>query len=187
MRRALGIFAFVAAVLAVPSHPGAAQQLPKADQVVTPRVYLSLEPVPRGRSFEIAVVAAIQPGFHINANPTSEDYLIPTTLTPAAVPGLKLSDARYPRGVLRKFKFTKRELSVYEGSVTLRLKVEAENDAALGALKLPLTLRYQACNEEACLPPVKLPLTAEFEIAPAGANARATHPEIFTIAAPRKK
>ncbi|MCI0539993.1 MAG: hypothetical protein L0Z50_32710, partial [Verrucomicrobiales bacterium] len=52
-----------------------AQRLPRADTVVKPAVYLSLEPVPRGRTFELAVVAQIQEGFHVNANKVLEDYL----------------------------------------------------------------------------------------------------------------
>ena len=40
-------------------------------------------------------------------------------------------------------------------------------------------LRYQACNDRACLPPVKLPVTAELQIAAAGAKAVAQHPNVF--------
>ncbi len=148
--------------------------------------YVSIAPVPRGRSFEVAVVAQIRTGFHMNSNKPSEDFLIPTTLTADLSSGLRLVSAAYPPGVMRKFKFSAKELSVYEGSVTLRMKFQAASNAPIGAMKIPLALRYQACNEEACLPPMKLPLNEEITIAPAGAKSQPQHPEVFT-AVPAKK
>ena len=160
--------------------------LPRANMVVSPRAYVSLQPVPRGRTFELALVAKIRPGFHINAHEVLEDYLIPTALEAELPAGFRALETVYPPGVLRKLRFSATQLSVYEDSVTLRMKLQAQPDAPLGLNKLPLTLRYQACNEEACLPPVKLPVTAEFEIAPAGAAARPANPDIFA-APPRPK
>ncbi len=178
-----------------PSAPGQAggnaapaTPLPRANQVITPRAYISLAPVPRGRTFEAAVIAAIRLGFHINAHRPTLDYLIPTVLDAELPPGFRALATVYPAGVLRKFKFSPQELSVYEGSVALRLKLQAPSDAPLGPTKLALVLRYQACNDEACLPPVKLPVAVEFQIAEAGAAAKPVHPEIFaarTKASPR--
>ncbi len=156
--------------------------LPPAREVVQARGYVSLKPVPRGRAFELAVVAQTRPGFHINAHEVSEDYLIPTTLEAELPPGLRALGITYPSGVPRKFNFSPAKLLVYEGTVTLRMKLEAMPDAPLGPRRLALALRYQACNQEACLPPVKIPVTAELEIAPAGALARPAHPAIFAAA-----
>ena len=154
-------------------------KLPPANTVVKPKAYASLAPVPRGKTFEIAVVAEIMPGFHVNSNKPLEDYLIPTQLLPDLPAGYKVLATTYPPGKLTKFEFSEKKLSVYEGKFTLRLKLQAPADAPLGASKLPLTLRYQACNDTACLPPVKIPVPLEIEIAAAGATARPAHPEIF--------
>lgn len=132
------------------------------------------------------MVAETRPGFHINAHPASEDYLIPTTLEAELPPGLRVLETTYPPGVLRKFSFSPEKLLVYEGSTILRMKLEAAPNAPLGPRQLTLVLRYQACNQEACLPPVKIPVTAELQIAPAGTPARPAHTDIFT-AAPRPK
>jgi hypothetical protein len=43
-----------------------------------------------------------------------------------------------------------------------------------------MTLRFQACNDQLCLPPAKLPMAAEFTVASAGAPAKIIHPEIFS-------
>jgi hypothetical protein len=142
--------------------------------------YVSLDPVPRGKEFQVAVVATIAGGFHMNSHKPSDAYLIPTTLTPQLPAGIALVDTVYPAGHLEKFAFSPKEpLDVYTGSVTLRLKLSAQASAALGRAAIPMTLRYQACNQTTCLPPVKVPVSAQLQIAEAGAAAHPAHSEIF--------
>lgn len=170
---AVALFACVAAALPLLA------QLPPANKVVKPAVYVSLEPVPRGRTFEIAVVGQIQAGFHVNANQVLEDYLIPTTLAAELPAGWKVLETRYPPGKQMKFEFADKPLNVYEGTFTARLKLAVPADAALGAVKLPLTLRYQACNDTVCLPPVRLALEADVTIAAANAKAVPVNQRLF--------
>jgi hypothetical protein len=169
-----------------PSSPNPAGPAPQAaPSVVTPHVYVSLEPVPRGRDFQIAVVAKIASEFHINSHKPTDPYLIPTTLTPELPQGFELLDSIYPSGHGEKFVFSpNKPLDVYSGSVTLRLRIQAKGDAALGAMTIPMTLRYQACNQTSCLPPVKLPVDAKFDVAPEGTEARDMHMEIFATLRP---
>ena len=145
-----------------------------------------MQPVPRVHSFEIAVVAKISPGFHVNAHQPSEEYLIPTKVTAELPAGVFLVETAYPRGVMRAFRFSKTPLRVYEGSFTIRMKLRAGGSAPLGPQKIGLTVGYQACNQDACLPPTKVPLTANLEIASVGAAAHPTNPDVFAPAsAPR--
>jgi DsbC/DsbD-like thiol-disulfide interchange protein len=147
---------------------------------VKPHAYVSLEPVPRGKEFQLAVVVDIARGYHMNSNKPTDPYLIPTTLAPQLPAGFQLLDTLYPNGQLEKFAFSpEKALDVYSGSVTLRLRLMAQANAALGSLTIPLTLRYQACNDSACLPPVKVPVTVKVEVAQASAKPRPLHPEIF--------
>lgn len=161
--------------------------LPRANTVVKPRAYVSLEPLPRGRTFEVAVVAEIQQGFHINANKVLEDYLIPTTVQANWPKGLQLVETVYPPGEMQKFDFSEKLLNVYDGTATLRMKVQVAADASLGAMTVPITLRYQACNDRACLPPVRLSVPVELQIAEAGATAKPQNPDIFQKASPTTK
>src|ERR1700681_4425379 len=158
---------------------------PAAASVLQPQAYVSLQPVPRGHAFEIAVVAKISPGFHINAHEPSEDYLIPTKVLADLPPGISLVETTYPRGLMRAFRFSKTPLRVYDGSFTVKMKLRAEAAAPLGPKKIGLTIAYQACNQDACLPPTKVPATAELEIAavdapthPANSNIFATTPSV---------
>lgn len=160
--------------------------LTAAANVLQPQAYVSMQPVPRGRAFAIAVVAKISPGFHINAHVPSEDYLIPTKILADLSPGVFAVETTYPRGVMRAFRFSKTPLRVYEGSFTVLMKLRASGSAPLGPQKIGLTLAYQACNQDACLPPTKVPVTADLEIAAVDTPVHAIHTDIFSSASTEK-
>jgi uncharacterized protein YcnI len=157
------------------------EALPSPAAVVKPQTFVSIEPVPRGKSFEIAVVVEIAKGFHMNSHKPTDPYLIPTTLTPAAPAGFDVADTIYPDGREEKFSFSpNKPLDVYTGKVILRLKLTAHPAAALGATTIPITLRYQACNDTTCLQPVKIPVDAKFQVAAAGTKSHPAHTDVFT-------
>jgi hypothetical protein len=160
--------------------PSAHPQIPSGREVVAPTAYVSLEPVARGSSFQLAVVLKIRNGFHINARKPSAEYLIPTDLRANLPAGFKSAgEIAYPSGQLRTFAFSKTPLNVYEDKVILRIPLSAQPDAPLGAQKIPLKLRYQACSNEVCLPPVTLDVDAPVTVAANAANSRPAHPELF--------
>jgi thiol:disulfide interchange protein DsbD len=171
------ILLLLAFAVSAPAQDGA---YPKAASIVQPQSYVSLEPVPRGRPFDIAVVAKISPGFHVNAHEPSEEYLIPTKVTADLPPGVVLVETTYPRGVMRAFRFSKTPLRVYETSFTVRMKLRAGATVPLGHQKIGLTIGYQACNQDACLPPTKIPATAELEIAAVDTPAHSANANIFS-------
>jgi thiol:disulfide interchange protein len=167
-------------LIIVAAMPSAQPQIPSGREVVAPAAYVSLEPVARGFSFQLAVVAKIRNGFHINARKPSAEYLIPTDLRVALPPGFKSAgEISYPKGELHTFTFTKTPLNVYQETVVLRVPLTAQPDAPLGAQKIPLKLRYQACSQEVCLPPVTLDVDASVTVSATSANSRPTHPELF--------
>ncbi len=167
-----GVATALAQETAAPKNPS---------EIVTTHSFVSLDPVPRGKEFQAAIVVKIATGYHMNSHKPSDSYLIPTTLTPQLPSGFKMAEAVYPAGRDEKFPFSPdKPLNVYSGSVTFRLRLTAEDSAALGAATIPITLRYQACNMSACLPPVKVPVSLQLQVVAAGANSHATHPEIFS-------
>jgi len=99
------------------------------------------------------IVVVIDAGYHINANPASLDYLIPTTLK---VPNITPLRVIYPAPILFKPKFADEALEVYEGTI----HIIAEFPVGVLTRQSPLfgTLRAQACTEDICLPPADLPL-----------------------------
>jgi thiol:disulfide interchange protein DsbD len=166
------------------SHTAFTQQTalpPKPSDIVSTKTYVSLDPVPRGKEFQAAIVVKINTGYHMNSHKPSDSYLIPTTLTPQLPDGFTLvGEPSYPLGKNEKFPFSPdKPLNVYAGSVTFRLKMTADEKAALGKASIPVTLRFQACNTSACLPPVKIPLMVELNVAAAGKTGKAVNPEVF--------
>jgi len=159
--------------------PSASSQVPSGAEVVSPTVYVSLEPAARGSSFQIAVVMKIRPGFHVNAREKSADYLIATDLKFDLPAGFQAGEVNYPKGTLEKFSFSKTPLNVYQGAVTVRLPITALLTAPLGAQHISLRLRYQACSTEICLPPTTLKLDATINLAANPSDAKPAHPEIF--------
>jgi thiol:disulfide interchange protein DsbD len=155
-----------------------AQDKPAAS-LVKPQTFISLDAVPQGKTFEAAVVVAIEKGYHMNSNKPSETYLIATTLTPTAPAGIKVLDTMYPPGKDTKFPFTEKPLNVYSGTVTLKLKLATDATTPVGDVTIPTVLRYQACSESACLPPVKVPVDVPVKVVKAGTAAHRTHPEVF--------
>jgi len=170
---------FILLALVLPAFiPSAIEaQIPNAKDVVASAAYTSFEPVARGKEFQIAVVLKIRDGYHINARKPTLEYLIPTDLKVEVPAGYKASDVTYPDGTLRSFAFSQNEkLNVYTGTVVLHLKVTPPTDAPLGAQHIPLKLRYQACSESVCLPPVRQDIEASFTLAP---NAKPANAEFF--------
>ena len=181
------LFAFCGSDFAPGANSIAAAQssdVPSPAAVVKPHVFVSLASVPRGKEFQVAVVVDIAHGYHMNSHHPTDQYLIATTLTPKLPAGFELLDTLYPAGRVEKFSFSPdKGLDVYSGSVTLKLRLVAHNDAPIGAVTFPVTLRYQACNDTTCLPPVKVPVDVRVDVAAAGAPAHPAHPEIFATSA----
>jgi DsbC/DsbD-like thiol-disulfide interchange protein len=179
MKLAFAILASVLLFIGLAALPSAQPQIPAAKDVVSPAAYASLEPAARGASFQLAVVLKIRNGFHVNAHQASADYLIPTTVTPELPAGFKAGEVVYPKGELHTFTFTKIPLNVYQDKVILRIPLTAEPGAPTGTQHIPLKLRYQACNNEVCLPPVKVDVDATVKLAADSAAARPAHRELF--------
>jgi hypothetical protein len=102
------------------------------------------KPVPVPLHFRIA------PGFHINSHTPKEDYLIPTAFSIPESSGVRLASAAYPAGgdfTLPLDPSTK--LSVYTGEFTIDARLVAERGNHL----VQASLRYQACDKNACMPP----------------------------------
>jgi uncharacterized protein len=107
-----------------------------------------------GNHREIVITLDIEQGYHINANPASFDFLIPTSVS---FTGVRPVEVRYPAPKLFKPGFVPEVLKVYEGTVQVVATLE---DGALSRVRtVNATIDAQACTETVCLPPARLPLT----------------------------
>jgi Disulphide bond corrector protein DsbC len=170
-----------ALILALAFSPMANSQVPSGKDVLTPTAYVSYDPVARGMAFQVAVVLKIKPGFHVNARQVTAEYLIPTEVRPEVPAGFKLGDVIYPKGTLQTFAFSKDQpLNVYTDSVTVKLALSVLPIAPLGAQKLAMKVRYQACSSEICLPPVTKDVEATINVVAGQGEAKSANAAIFT-------
>jgi len=91
-----------------------------------------------------------------------------------------MSEVVYPKGTLQTFAFSKNEkLNVYTDTVVLRLPLTVLATAPLGAQKVAMKLKYQACSQEICLPPVTKEVEATVNVVAAASAAKAANTEVF--------
>lgn len=161
MRFARGIL--LGALLAVPA---AAQLAPMEKAEVT--VATDRTAYAAGESARLLVELAIEDGWHVNANPATFDYLIPTAASAEVPDGWPAAESEYPPGVMRTFEFADQPLSVYEETATLALRTAVPAGAAAGAVEIPVTVTYQACDHKRCLPPITKTYPVALTVGPGG-------------------
>jgi hypothetical protein len=133
----------------VPSATGGIRIPVTADHV---RVTASGMSVPDGD--EVFVTIKVDDKFHINANPASFDFLIPTSVE---FQGVKPSNVDYPKPTRFTAKFAPEGLDVYEGSIAIVAKFPKGN--LQGIKSIQGTVTAQACTDQICLPPSTLPIS----------------------------
>jgi DsbC/DsbD-like thiol-disulfide interchange protein len=95
----------------------------------------------------------IPSGYHVNSSRPLEKFLVPTQLKVEGPAGIRVGAVSYPKAVLRKFKFSKNQVSVYEGRATMKVNVSVPASFSQGSAELKARLRYQSCSDEVCFPP----------------------------------
>jgi DsbC/DsbD-like thiol-disulfide interchange protein len=105
----------------------------------------------------------LRPGYHVNSNTPSDEYLIPLRLTWNPGP-LEASGFTFPQPRMEKYSFSEKPLSVFTGDFQIVTHFKASANAAPGPATLTGKLRYQACNNSMCLPPKTLDVSLQAEI-----------------------
>jgi hypothetical protein len=131
-----------------------------------------------GRSTPLTLNFHIKPGFHVNSHQPTNPELIPTEVRFTPPPDLVIAKVQYPAGVLTSFPFDPSEkLSVYTGDVTVKALVLTAPKATAGPYTVHGELKYQACDNNACYPPKRLPIQFDVKIAKgSGATGKRAHP-----------
>jgi DsbC/DsbD-like thiol-disulfide interchange protein len=102
---------------------------------------------------EATVVLSINAGWHVNANPASDEFLIPTEIALEGGSPVEIVHVGYPEAERKRFVFSEVPLAVYEGDV--RIPVTLRRPAAGGAAReVPLRVTFQSCDDSQCLAPV---------------------------------
>ncbi|TBR21694.1 MAG: hypothetical protein EPO63_08395, partial [Candidatus Nitrosotenuis sp.] len=130
-----------------------------------------------GHSYPVLLELVIGKGFHINSSKPLEPALIPTTVTfSTSDPAVTVGRVTFPNPIMKKFKFAKDALSVYEGTVYVAASISFTEGA-----KEPLTvtahLQYQACTDFACMIPIEADIAAPLAL---GTDGQPLEAELFS-------
>jgi len=118
-----------------------------------------------GETGEIVLTLDIEPGWHVNANPASMEFLIPTVAKSSAGGQSLDIPTDYPRGRVSDIVLGDTALEVYDDGASIRLLPDEKQTTALKeAGKLDMTVRVQACSDEGiCLAPADLPVALNLD------------------------
>ena len=112
--------------------------------------------VPPGHPSEIDLHFSVANGLHINSHAPLDKTLIPARLAVVEAPGLRVSAVDFPPGTDFALQVAPNgKLSVYTGEFVLRVHLTAQP----GEHSLAALLRYQACDQNACMPPHSIPVS----------------------------
>jgi suppressor for copper-sensitivity B len=129
-----------------------------------------------GAPARLAALVSIARGWHVNSHQPTFEYLIPTVLTLELPQGWNEEAVRYPQAEMQNFTFADQPLAVYDGDVVILAEVRVPAGAEAGTHPVRASLRYQACNDEQCLPPVTTEAEIQVRVGPGG---QPQHEDLF--------
>lgn len=135
---------------AVPQPSGKVpQQVSPSESVKVRAAEISVQ---AGKSAEATIEVIVADGYHINANAASFNYLRPTELKIEPQTKITFGKFIYPKGEMRKFDFTEEPISVYEGTIVIKIPIRAGKYAEFEQTVLRGSVQAQPCNDSACFP-----------------------------------
>ena len=127
-------------------------------------VDISLSSVPDtsyNNYYTVFINIDIKEGWHLNSNKPLDEYLTPTSVRLVDSTHIKIVKIEYPPEMIAKLQFSDSELSLYEGMVTIKVILKADDIFIRNKKKVEFELEYQSCNNQTCLFPVQKILSIE--------------------------
>ena len=118
----------------------------------------------RNAAVQTKIPVSVRPGYHVNSNTPTEEYLIPLKLTWTSTGALEGGTVVYPKPELEKYEFSEKPLSVYTGDFFLMANFKVAANAPAGPGAATGKLRYQACSNRACYPPKTVEITVSYSV-----------------------
>jgi DsbC/DsbD-like thiol-disulfide interchange protein len=118
----------------------------------------------RNQTVDAIVDVTIENGYHVNANPPTFPYLKPTELLMDPAQGVSVAFIVYPDALTKTFSFEEKPLSVYEGTIPIKVKLKIEKSAPIGKQTLSAKLNVQACDDQVCYAPGTLDVSIPVDI-----------------------
>src|SRR5215211_321463 len=149
LRRIFSLIIVLSIPTALYSNP-----VPQSSSDVNVNGSIAPDKVKKGRTVRASVVMEIPSGLHVQSSKPLDKFLVATKLDVETPSGMKVGPVSYPRALMRKLKFSKGMVAVYEGKAVIRFNVTVPPNYSSGSGDIKGKLRFQACNDDACFPPV---------------------------------
>ncbi len=121
-----------------------------------------------GSTARIAALVSIEHGWHVHSNKPTLEYLIPTVLDLQVPVGWPEETIQYPQAEIQTFAFAEEPLAVYDGDVVILSETRIPEGTPNGTFLVHASLRYQACDDSQCLPPVTTTAEVQVTVGPGG-------------------
>ena len=133
-----------------------------------------------GTSIRGAISVQLEKGYHINSDAPLDESLIPTVLNLKTPQGIRPVGLVYPEAVLFEQIGLVEPLAVFEEEFTIGFTLAISKDLTVDEYTIPVTLKYQACDENMCYMPSSLSTTLSFRVAPISEPIVPIHSILFT-------
>ncbi len=162
--------------------------LPATAQKLDPITWtLTLEPTRAAAGSEVLgkLSAKMEAGWHLYSLTTPRPP-IATSVTVTATPAIGPAKVYQPKPERKLDPNFGSETETFEHDTVFLLRISIAKDAASGDSEISAQVRYQACNDKLCLPPVRRTAVAKLTVASGVAPASITIPPDYTEAAQRR-
>ena len=112
---------------------------------------------------KIALKADIEEGWHINSNKPNDEYLIKSEVI-SKNEKFPFAKIVFPEARNETLSFSDKPVSVFEGDIVIGLLINIDKSLSHGNYKIPVQLKYQACNNQSCMPPTSITDTIQISI-----------------------
>ncbi len=128
-----------------------------------------------GETAKATLTLQIAEGWHINANPATPEFMVPTEVDLPPGAGITAGTPVYPLPQKLKLGFEESELSVWDERVTIQVPLAVARDAMNGRRAVVGKIKFQACNDQLCLAPASI--TFALDVTVSGGRQASQGPE----------
>ena len=141
----------------------------------------SRDAYPAGGTYPFLLQLCIQEGYSIHETGTEDGdaAMIPTRLSFQPSPGIEIQEIRWPEPETVTFPYLDEPVRLFRDTILVWILLSVDEEAAPGSIDIQGTLSYQACTDQACLPPGRTAFEFSLNTAPPGASVNVLNEEFF--------
>jgi thiol:disulfide interchange protein DsbD len=138
-------------------------QFGQQSNIVKIELINSQDKVHTNSKLKIALKADVKEGWHINSNKPNDEYLIKSDVI-SKNEKFPLAKIVFPEARNETLSFSDKPVSVFEGNIVIGLLINIDKSLSVGNYKIPVQLKYQACNNQSCMPPTSITDTIQISV-----------------------